>query len=273
MDVLTREIPSSVAIHVSEVAGLQLRHLRKGSGAPLVVIHDSLGNLGWIPLYEQLSETFTVVVPDLPGYGKSDQPEWARSPRDLAILTEQLLDRLNLGPLTLVGLGFGGFVAAEMATMNLSRVSQLVLVGPTGLKPREGEVLDQMLLGFAEYGLNGFRDAGSFKELFGAASLPPDVYELWDFGTEMTARVCWKPWMYSDQLPHLLSGITIPTLVVYGEKDHVVPNDVSRHYVELLPDASLEVVAGAGHFVDLEEPARLAELIDQHVATRKGAQT
>ena len=271
--ILDREIPSSVSDTHIGVSGLDLRVLRKGEGPPLLVVHDSLGNLGWVPFYERLASSFSVIVPDLPGYGKSDRPDWARSPRDLAILTLQLLDQLEVAGVTVVGLGFGGFVAAEMATMNQSRFQRLVLVGATGLHPREGEVLDQMLIGFAEYGLNGFRDARSFQDLFGATdSLPPDVYELWDFGTEMTARVCWKPWMYSDQLPHLLGAIRLPTLIVWGEHDRVVPLDVGRQYETLLSGARLEVVPEAGHFVDLEEPDRLAELVEAHVAEQRGAQ-
>jgi pimeloyl-ACP methyl ester carboxylesterase len=268
--VLDREIPSSVSDGSIEVAGLQMRVLRKGQGPPLLVLHDSLGNLGWVPFYERLSTSFSVVVPDLPGYGRSDRPDWARSPRDLAILVLRLLDRLDLDGVTLVGLGFGGFVAAEMVTMSETRFARLVLVGATGLHAREGEVLDQMLIGLAEYGLNGFRDPSRFQQLFGANSLPPDVYELWDFGTEMTARVCWKPWMYSDQLPYLLGEVRLPTLVIWGENDRVVPIDVGRQFEELLPDAHLQVVADAGHFVDLEEPDRLAELVKGHAAPQKG---
>jgi pimeloyl-ACP methyl ester carboxylesterase len=270
--ILDRQIPSSVSDTRVGVSGLELRVLRKGEGPPLLVLHDSLGNLGWLPFYERLASSFDVIVPDLPGYGKSDRPDWARSPRDLAILTLQLLDRLDINGITMVGIGFGGFVAAEMATMQQSRFGRLVLVGAAGLHPREGEVLDQMLIGFAEYGLTGFRDAASFQGLFGANELPPDVYELWDFGTEMTARVCWKPWMYSDQLPHLLTEIRLPALIVWGEHDRLVPLDVGMQYEALLPDARLEVVPEAGHFVDLEEPDRLAELIEAHAAEQRGAQ-
>jgi pimeloyl-ACP methyl ester carboxylesterase len=269
---LDREIPVSVLESRVSVGGLGLRVLRKGEGAPLLVLHDSLGNLGWTPLFERLSGSFSVVVPDLPGYGKSDRPDWARSPRDLGILVLQLLDRLGLASgVMVVGLGFGGFVGAEMACMDQSRFSGLVLVGATGLHAREGEVLDQMLIGFAEYGLTGFRDAGVFQELFGANELPPDVYELWDFGTEMTARVCWKPWMYSDQLPHLLAEVRLPALVVWGEQDRLVPVDVGRQYQELL-GGRLEVVSGAGHFVDLEEPERLAGLVEGLAGSRQGGQ-
>jgi pimeloyl-ACP methyl ester carboxylesterase len=253
-----------------EVAGLALRVLHKGTGAPLVVLHDSLGNLGWLPVHERLAETFAVWVPDLPGYGKSDRPEWARSPRDLAVLVLQLLDRLGLNQTALVGLGFGGYIAAEMATMNQSRFTRMVLVGATGLRPRTGEIADQVFLGFPEYGISGFRDADSYRQYFGVDSVPDDLYELWDLSTEMTARVCWKPWMFSDQLPHLIREVSVPTLLVWGEQERLVPVDIAHQYASLMPNARLEVVPDAGHVVDLEQPDALAELIREHAAAPQG---
>jgi pimeloyl-ACP methyl ester carboxylesterase len=261
-----------VADDTVTVAGLAVRLLRKGQGPPLVFLHDSLGNLGWLPLYERLAGSFTVHVPDLPGYGSSERPDWARTPRDLAILVHLLLDEVSVDGAVVVGMGFGGFIAAEMATMHQSRFSRMVLVGATGIRPRQGEIADQMLLGFAEYGLSGFRDPSSFQQLFGGDSLPEDVYSLWDLGTEMTARVCWKPWMYSQQLPHLITQVRVPTLLVWGEQDRLVPIDIAHQYVELMPDARLEVVAGAGHVVDLEQPEELADLIGRHAEVRQGAE-
>src|SRR5262249_39474907 len=96
--------------HTLEVAGLGLRYLKGGAGAPVVVLHHSTGNPGWIPFYERLAERATVYVPDMPGYGQSARPEWAREPRDLGILLLQALTRLHIERVALVGLGLGGFV-------------------------------------------------------------------------------------------------------------------------------------------------------------------
>ena len=153
--------------HTIEVAGLALRYLKGGAGTPVVVLHHSTGNPGWIPFYERLAERATVYVPDMPGYGQSARPEWAREPRDLAILLLQALPRLGLESATLVGLGFGGFVAAEMATMCQERIGRLVLVGAPGHQPREGEILDQMMVDFHEYVMAGFRDEDGFRQAFG----------------------------------------------------------------------------------------------------------
>ena len=103
--------------------------MKQGSGTPLVVLHHSFGSHGWLPLYDRLAERHEVYFPDLPGFGESSRPDWARDPRDLASMMGLMLDRLGLERLTLVGMGFGGWLAAEMAIMNQGRLDQLVLVG------------------------------------------------------------------------------------------------------------------------------------------------
>jgi pimeloyl-ACP methyl ester carboxylesterase len=251
-----------------QIAGRSVRLLRGGAGDPVVVLHHSTGGRGWEPLAEALAASFSVVVPDLPGYGQSERPEWARSPRDIAILMGRLIDRLELPAAHVVGLGLGGWVAAELATLTWRRLATLTLVGAAGLKPRQGEIADQVQISYEQYVRMGFSSDASFEEAFG---VEPDktVVELWDYSREMTCRLAWKPWMFSRQLPHLLGEVPTPALVVWGSEDRVIPLDCGQQYAELLPDARLEVV-DAGHIVDLETPARLAELVTDH-ARRAGA--
>src|SRR5690606_30695346 len=114
--------------------------MQQGTGRPLLMLHHSTGSIGWTPFYDRLVEDFEVIVPDLPGYGQSTMPQWPRHPRDLVILVLQYLRELNLDEdVTLVGLGFGGWVAAELATMSPEALSSLVLIGSPGLLPDEGE--------------------------------------------------------------------------------------------------------------------------------------
>src|SRR3954447_26535508 len=90
-----------------EVAGLRVHVDEAGSGAPLVVLHHSTGPF-WTPFHDALTASHHVIAPDLPGYGRSERPEDARSPRDLAVLDLQLIDELELDKVHLVGLGLGG---------------------------------------------------------------------------------------------------------------------------------------------------------------------
>lgn len=248
-----------------EVAGRRVQCLRGGGGDPVLVLHHSIGNPGWLPFYERLAASREVTVPDLPGYGQSERPEWAREPRDLAILLHQMLDRQGRGPIAIVGLGFGGWIAAEMATMHQGRISRLVLAGAPGIQPDEGEILDQMLIDYHEYVQAGFHDEARYAAEFGEEP-PQEIRELWDFSREMTARLTWKPYMFNRRLPHLLPEVRVPTLLVWGDDDRVVPLAVARAYERALPDARLELVADCGHLVDMEQPDRLAELAAAHLA-------
>jgi pimeloyl-ACP methyl ester carboxylesterase len=251
-----------------EVVGLNLRLLEGGTGDPLLVVHHDTGNPGWTALHDALTGSFTVRVPDLPGYGGSDRADWARHARDLAITLQLLLDRLDIDRTALVGLGFGGWIAAEMATMSQRRFSSLVLVGAMGIRPPQGdEIMDQMMSSIDSYIQDGFSNRDKAGEVYGAEP-SRELRAAWDQAREMTARVAWKPYMFSHQLPHLLAGVETPTLVVWGSDDRIVPLSCGRRFAEIMPNARLEVVEGAGHWIDMEQPQELAGLIAAHTGSR-----
>jgi pimeloyl-ACP methyl ester carboxylesterase len=248
------------------VAGLQLHTSEGGSGTPpFVVLHHSTGPL-WTPFYDALAAHRAVVAPDLSGYGRSQRPDAARSPRDLAILWLRALDELEPDPVHIVGLGLGGWIAAEIATMAPRRLASMTLVGAAGVKPRNGFIHDPMMSSWTDYARLGFHDESRFEKVIGSEP-SDDLITLWDHSREMTARVTWKPWMWSVQLPSLLRGVATPSLVVWGRHDQIVPMDCGEQYCELLADARLEIVEDAGHTVDLEQPELLARLIAEFAAT------
>jgi pimeloyl-ACP methyl ester carboxylesterase len=255
-------VPDAVA-SVTHVAGLAIRSLELGDGPRLVVLHHDFGNPGWMPLYGDLAADHDVAVPDLPGFGDSARPPWARSTRDLALLMGHWLRATGDGPAIVVGCGFGGWVGAELATMAPELLSHLVLVGPAGIPPVAGEIFDQMMVNHAEYVYAAFHDEGAFRAVF--PELTDDVLLRLDTCREMVTRVTWKPYMYNRALEPLLRAVTVPTLLVWGARDRVVPLECGQRYLAALVDARLEIVEGAGHAVDLERPDRLAELIRAHV--------
>jgi pimeloyl-ACP methyl ester carboxylesterase len=261
---MTTSSPSATETY-SEVAGLKVRILHEGSGEPVLVLHHDTGNTGWMPFHEELAKSFHAYVPDLPGYGGSDRPEWARNVRDYAALTSQLLDKLGLEKAPIVGLGYGGWIAAELATFNQSQISRLILVGAMGIQPRMGEIMDQFMVGYDDYVRAGFSTPEAFAKVF-SEDPPQPLIDFWDFSREMTARITWKPYMFNQQLPHLLKEVRVPTLVVWGRDDKVVPLDCGQQYADTMPNAKLHVVENAGHLVDLEQPAELARLVKEHTS-------
>jgi pimeloyl-ACP methyl ester carboxylesterase len=248
------------------VAGLELPLLRGGRGDPLLVLHHDIGSPSGLPFYELLARRFTVLVPSHPGYDGSPRPDWMRSVRDVAALYQWLLADLGLSGVSLVGLGFGGWIAAEMATMSPAGFRRLVLVGAMGLKPAAGEILDQAIVSYIDYVRAGFEDRAVFDRLFGSEPSTSQL-EQWDLNREMTFRIAWKPYMYSQTLPHLLGGVKAPALVVWGRRDRVVPIECGEHYARALPAARLEVIEGAGHFAEMEQPEAVGELVTKFAAT------
>jgi pimeloyl-ACP methyl ester carboxylesterase len=243
-----------------QVGNLQVRVQETGSGPTVVVLHHSSGPF-WTPFHDQLGERYSVAAVEMPGYGQSERPAFARSPRDIAILCMQAVAKIaGPEPVHLVGFGLGGWVAAEMATMSPLSFTTLTLGAPAGIKPREGFIHDPMKSGWVEYARLGFSTDEAFDEVFGPEP-PIEVTEVWDYGREMTARITWRPWMWSGQLPHLLPGVEIPALVVWGDKDRVIPLVCGEQYAELLPSARLEVLGGVGHSLEIEQPQLLAEIV------------
>jgi pimeloyl-ACP methyl ester carboxylesterase len=207
-----------------------------------------------------------VLAPTHPGYDRSERPHWLRSVRDIAVIYQSLLAELELTDVILVGLGLGGWIAAEMATMAPRDVRRLILVGAMGVQPKEGEILDQALVNYIDYAQAGFHDQRAFEQIYGA-SPSTEQLEVWDINREMTFRIAWRPYLYSQTLPHLLSSVKSPALVVWGADDRIVPVSCARQYVDALPGARLEIIRECGHCVNLERPDELATLVEQFVTS------
>lgn len=245
-----------------EIAGTKLHLTRAGKGQPLMVLHHDIGTLDRLPLYDDLAQSFDVIVPHFPGWGRSTRPEWMRSVRDVAIMKQALLMELGIEKSNLLGLGFGGWVAAEMATMSQKAIGKLALVGPMGIKPaaKEEYILDQAIISYIDYPHAFFHDQKAFTALYGNVSI--DQLEAWDIAREMCFRIAWKPYMYSQTLPYLLANARVPSLIVWGEHDKVVPVSTSAQWKAAMPNAKLEIIKGSGHAVDMEKPAELAKLLN-----------
>ena len=247
-----------------EAGGIKLHLKRAGPTAKktrtIVVLHHETGTLDRLPFYDALAAHYDVLVPHHPGYSRSERPTWMRSVRDIAVIHRGLLSELKIKDAALVGLGFGGWIAAEMASMAPADLSHLVLVGAMGIKPPQGDILDLAITGYVDYARAGFHDQKVFDRVYGAEP-SIDQLELWDICREMSFRIAWKPYMYNQTLPHLLGAVHAPALVIWGDDDRVVPQSAATRYVEALPKAKLEVVKASGHCVDMEQPDALARLI------------
>ena len=249
----------------ARIAGSTMHLSRGGGGRPVLVLHHDIGTPDRLPFYDALAEQFDVIVPRHPGFGARgapamDAPARATSPRSIN----------GCSPISAssapacVGLGFGGWIAAEMAALAPRDFHRLVLVGAMGVKPPEGDIFDQAIVSYIDYARAGFHDPGRVRDASMARSRPTSSSP----GTlcrEMCFRIAWKPYMYSQTLPHLLGGVRAPALVVWGDDDKIVPTQRRRTLCEVAARGAVRDRRRLpATCVDMEQPEALARLVTVH---------
>jgi pimeloyl-ACP methyl ester carboxylesterase len=236
--------------------------IEEGEGPPQLVLHDELGDAQSRPWHTELARDRRIVMPQLPGFGSSPQVEWISSVRDLAGFTARMLRAIKLDRLDVIGISFGGWLAAEMAVNRPETFARLVLVASFGIKPRDGEIRDLFLMSTPEYLRASVRRAESADEL--ARSRAPEAIEE---ARAEVARIAWSPYMHNPSLSHLLRGVTSPTMVVWGENDAIIPSGTALQYREAMPDATVATIADCGHHPEVEATAQFVALARKFLST------
>jgi len=253
-----------------DIAGITVELRRGGSGTPVLVIHGELGVPGWLESFAQLAEHHDVIVPSLPGYGRSTRPDWIMGVHDLAAWVTWFARDIDLRtPVNVIGCSLGGWVAAEIATVAPQFFNKMVLVGAMGIKPEQGEIFDY----FLESGLTGLRRAFHRPEQSSALmrywgnEWTPEETDLVEQHREMTCRIAWKPYMHSLTLRHLLPGVSTPTLLLWGGEDAITPINSGEIYQRAIPRSRLVVIENCGHMPEMEKPTEFAGLIENFLAS------
>ncbi len=244
------------------VAGVDLELEQLGEGPPLLFLHPGEGLEPHRPWLELLARTHRVIAPWHPGWGGSTLPDWMSSVDDLAYLYLDLAAILKLEQASLVGAGFGGWVAAEMAVRTTARFARLALVAPLGVK--FGGVLDRDIADMHAVSRDDFLALAWADPAQGDI----DTTVLADAelaaiarGREAFALFGWKPYMHNPRLRPWLHRIDIPTLLLWGAQDRIVTPAYGERWRGAIPGARLELIDGAGHFPLWEQPeAAVAQL-------------
>jgi pimeloyl-ACP methyl ester carboxylesterase len=237
---------------------------RAGHGPRLLVLHGEFGVPGALEAHRLLAREFEVIIPSLPGYGASTRHDWIMGVHDLAAWVRWLARSLDLGGgLHVLGCSLGGWVAAELAALAPEFFGRLVLAGPMGIKPDRGEIFDYFLEGprtGLETAVAGAAQCAEFQRFWGG-EWSAETADRAEQHREMTCRIAWKPYMHSLTLRPRLGGIAVPTLVVCGAEDRVVPPDAAEIYAAGIPGARLMRMGGCGHMPEIEQPAAFAEAV------------
>lgn len=281
----------SVLIH-----GHRSRYLSAGDrdGRPAVLLlHGIAGDAGtWARLLPLLGEWAQVVAPDLPGHGESEPAGGDCSIAAYAASVRDLLRALELAPVTVVGHSLGGGVALQLAYLFPQSVQRLVLIASGGLGPEVSLFLRAATLPGAELVLPLISSppvlatGRMVKDLLRRSGFPvrPGLAEL-SRGiaalAQPSARTAFLRTVRAsltlrgqavDARDRLYLTSVLPTLLVWGARDAILPVEHGRAAHRMAPGSRLEILEGAGHFPHVEEPERVAALVEQLVRETAPAQ-
>ncbi len=271
--------------------GHDLVYRQAGQGPTLLLIHGMAGSSrAWKAVMPELARSYQVIAPDLPGHGQSASPTGDYSLGNLSATLRDLLAVIGIERATIVGQSLGGGVAMQLAYQHPEIAERLVLVGSGGLGREVSWMIRALSLPGTEYVapalFPGFvREAGNrVSELALRLGVrAPRVAEMWDAYASLTIpehRVAFLRTVRAVIEPggqavsasgRLYLAAAMPTLIVWGDADSIIPVSHAHSAHAAMPGSRLEILPGVGHFPHAEEPDRFVEVLLDFLATTEPA--
>ena len=256
-----------------------------GGHAPIVYLHSSGGETGadsLAPFLELLAEQHEVFAPMFPGFAGSEGLDQIDDMEDAVYHCLDVFDRLGLTSERVphvVGLSIGGWTGAEIAWRYPDAIRSLTLVSAPGIYVVGHPMSELFGRRFDELAEETFADqshpvaammhqtaavAGGGASM---ATIPFDLLRPCFESMAAAAKIAWNPYFHNPKLPKRLHRVSAPTLVIAGRLDGLVPCATSEEYARLIDGAKLEIWDDASHMIPLEQPARLAARVSDHITT------
>lgn len=277
-----------IALHGHDVS-----YRTGGEGPVLVLVHGMAGSSAtWDDVLPSLAEHFTVVAPDLPGHGESAKPRGDYSLGAFASSVRDLMVALGHERATLVGQSLGGGVVMQFAYQFPERTERLVLVSSGGLGQEVNLLLRALTLPGSDLVLpvactNWVHDAGVTVAgwLRNVGFRPsPHLVQVWESYGSLADRETRTAFLHTlrsvvDQSGQRVSATNrlylasrVPTMIVWGDRDHIIPVHQGHAAHEAIPGSRLEIFEGAGHFPHCEQPERFVKVLTDFMTTTSAAQ-
>ncbi len=250
---------------------LAVRYYRSGAGEPLLYLHHLMGMAGFEPALAALAESFDVIAPFAPGWGpaKDDLPLVDPGPLDLTLHNCDVLDAFSIESAHIFGIGIGAWMAAELAAIAPQRVDKLVLANPLGLWLDDVGGEDAFAQHPGSPSAILFSDPAMRDKFFfdGRDKLDAHVEEL--LNLRAGAKFLWP--IPDTGIDRRLPRINAPTLIITSENDVLVPPPYGPAWRDAIDKAILKTIPSAGHLVELEQPAAIAEMVSNFLQSQEVA--
>jgi pimeloyl-ACP methyl ester carboxylesterase len=234
----------------------------RGHGRPLLLLHGwGVSSELFAPILDALEKGRRLIVPDLPGFGATAEPDTAWSVHDYAAWCIALLDRLGVSRCDLIGHSNGGRIGIVMAATYPERIDRMVLAGSAGIRPRR-----------TFRGAVRVRSYKALRVIERSGLLPSAVRQAARRSADQRGSADYRAVsgvmrgtlvrIVNEDLRALLPKLRLPVLLIWGDKDTETPIADGQLMERLIPDAGLVVFEGAGHYAYLEQAARFCRIVE-----------
>jgi pimeloyl-ACP methyl ester carboxylesterase len=284
--------PHSFSSRTIRIHGHRVTYRMAGEGEPIVLLHGLAGSsTNWRHLMPALAERFTVVAPDLLGFGESAKPRGDYSIGAHASGVRDLLVALGIEGATIVGHSLGGGVAMQLAYLSPARCQRLVLVSSGGLGREVSLLLRALSLPGSELVLGVALDkrvrfvgeavtglAGRLGLRWGSVGA-----EMWKGYGTLTRRSAQQSFVHTvrsvidpfgqrvNARDRLYLAEAIPTMIVWGDHDRIIPVEHAYAAHRLMPGSRLEILEGVGHLLPVDHPDELRRLLVSFIDSTEAA--
>lgn len=256
-----------------DVDGIPLAYRRSGSGPPVLFLHGHWLTRRLTAFHERLASTVDLVAPELPGFGETPLPDWLRCREDLTLFLRDVLDRLAMPRVHLVGYGLGAWFAADLASYFPDRMASLCVIAPYGMRVPGYPIPDYFAMNPADYAdayfngaMEGFEDCVPGVGTPAQGGVEEFAHRYGELGA--AARFVWSR-RYAINLEWRLPRVAergVRSLVVAAGADRMVPAGHIEAWARLLGAATV-VVPDASHALLLQTPDTVADAVAAHVTT------
>lgn len=251
-----------------EVRGCKIGLMRAGAGQPMLYLHGAAGAPAWAPFMAKLAERFDLIVPEHPGFGASDTPPWLDTVGDLAFFYLDFIKRLGLEDVHLVGSSVGGWTALELAVRSTHALKTLTVNAPAGIRLADVPVGDVFMWSPEQRVRNLVHDPGLAERMLAVqpSEAEADVVMKNNYAL---ARLCWQPRFFNPHLEKWLHRIDVPTHIVWGREDRLIPLAYAQAFAKLVPDARVTIIPDCGHLPHIEKADEYARIVSAFCQERR----
>jgi pimeloyl-ACP methyl ester carboxylesterase len=255
----TISLPSDLTLTLDETG-------QDDAARTVLVLHGGGGPFTVAPIAAHFADDSRVLVPTHPGWNGTPRPEWLTDVPTLADVYLQLLADRGLSDVLVIGSSLGGWIATQMAASDTEgRIGRIVIVDGAGIDVPGEPVVDFASLSPREQAEHSWHDANRF--FVDPSTLPPERVAAQRANMQTMAVLTSEHGMSDPALQAELGRIRIPALVLWGESDGVFTPGYGRAYAAQLGNARFDLVSGAGHLPQLEQPAATFAAIDAFLAS------